>query len=586
MSTYIPVPPDPWVPTATDSETKLFPTETMDALSEEFASAAQGVAADAALPAAQKGAPSGVAPLDAGSRVPQPNLPAHLDPAELSATIADAIASSPSAGTGIQRTAIVDVNKLVPGPFTATTWETPDGTGVLVHPSVLYIPGGVGGYKWWAAITPYYGTDNQVENPCILVSTDGSTWEEAPGVTNPLIGPPASGYNSDVELVQHPDGRLLLFYREFAPPTPYERIRLFQSVDGVTWTGPTTVLTSNEATRRLMSPAVWFDANAGEWVMIAVDIIPSTKPITRFTASAPEGPWTLTGTVATPTLYSGHKPWHLEARMVSGQVIMLLQSATSDGGAGLLYWATSEDSGATFTFATQPSSWGQNYRSSFVPTETERGLVLDTFAGYAYDGTWIVKRSQIIGGTAPERHDTDLIRAASLRGTYIFADNFARVAASLGTSPTGHVWTSSAGTWKTNGRSAYLDAATNTRSYVELGVADCTVRMLVGTVSGQCWLILRLTDANNYVRVGWDGSGAFRFQTIESGSAVTTTNIAYPPVNGPVEVEVTMLGSLYKVKINGFELPDITNTFNQTATKIGIQSSNTTVRVLSLIAQP
>lgn len=42
--------------------------------------------ADAALPAAQKGAASGVAPLDAGSRVPEANLPANLAEAALSAT--------------------------------------------------------------------------------------------------------------------------------------------------------------------------------------------------------------------------------------------------------------------------------------------------------------------------------------------------------------------------------------------------------------------------------------------------------------------------------------------------------------------
>lgn len=32
MTDYIPVPPDPWVPTATNSGTKLFPAATMDAL--------------------------------------------------------------------------------------------------------------------------------------------------------------------------------------------------------------------------------------------------------------------------------------------------------------------------------------------------------------------------------------------------------------------------------------------------------------------------------------------------------------------------------------------------------------------------
>lgn len=51
-----------------------------------FASLAQGEKADAALPAAQKAAAGGVAPLDGGSRVPQVNLPEHLTPANLEGT--------------------------------------------------------------------------------------------------------------------------------------------------------------------------------------------------------------------------------------------------------------------------------------------------------------------------------------------------------------------------------------------------------------------------------------------------------------------------------------------------------------------
>ncbi|WP_426325716.1 hypothetical protein [Microbacterium sp. E-13] len=54
-----------------------------------FATAAQGVKADEALPAAQKGAASGVAPLDSGSRVPAANLPAHLTTTALGATYVD-----------------------------------------------------------------------------------------------------------------------------------------------------------------------------------------------------------------------------------------------------------------------------------------------------------------------------------------------------------------------------------------------------------------------------------------------------------------------------------------------------------------
>lgn len=66
----------------------------IDAVNTEVESVA-GVAS-AALPAAQKAAASGVAPLDAGSRVPQVNLPAHLTPDALNTAFADLRSVRPS----------------------------------------------------------------------------------------------------------------------------------------------------------------------------------------------------------------------------------------------------------------------------------------------------------------------------------------------------------------------------------------------------------------------------------------------------------------------------------------------------------
>jgi len=67
-----------------------------DELSATFATTAQGAKADAAIPATQKGAASGVAPLDGSSKVPVVNLPlqAIADSTELSATIGGFVAPS------------------------------------------------------------------------------------------------------------------------------------------------------------------------------------------------------------------------------------------------------------------------------------------------------------------------------------------------------------------------------------------------------------------------------------------------------------------------------------------------------------
>lgn len=62
MTGFIPVPPEPWVPTATDSETKLFPDATMDALDEHndgrYATTEQGEKADSAYQLPEAGVPA------------------------------------------------------------------------------------------------------------------------------------------------------------------------------------------------------------------------------------------------------------------------------------------------------------------------------------------------------------------------------------------------------------------------------------------------------------------------------------------------------------------------------------------------
>lgn len=79
------------------------------------------------VPSTEKGAPGGVAPLDAGSRVPQANLPAHLDPTALTASIAavKAWAKNPDL-------LVAGALTYVSGLLTSAAVEWPDGaTGTL-----------------------------------------------------------------------------------------------------------------------------------------------------------------------------------------------------------------------------------------------------------------------------------------------------------------------------------------------------------------------------------------------------------------------------------------------------------------------
>ncbi|UTT68791.1 polysaccharide deacetylase family protein [Arthrobacter sp. DNA4] len=334
------------------------------------------------IPASEKGAPLGVATLDENAKIPIAQLP------DLTATVATA---------GINRTGvelrITDLNRFRLGPTTPTTWTTPDGTGVAVHPSVRFFPNGFNGYQWWAASTPYFNSNNQVENPCIYVSEDGTNWVTPPGVANPLVQTPPNGYNSDTHLIQSPDGKLLLFYRDYSSTgTAAEKIALMESVDGITWTTPKEVMGYPDSVKRIMSPAVWWDGSNKNWVMVGVEILNQPRIIQRFTASSPYGPWTYDRDVTFDLAWgSGRSPWHIDAMMIGTQVLMVIQDATLNSGGGDVYLALSEDGGKTFKRATNAIATQNRYRSCVLPKLTEAGLALDLWLG-TVGGTWTINR--------------------------------------------------------------------------------------------------------------------------------------------------------------------------------------------------
>ena len=87
-----------------------------------------------------------------------------------------------------------------------------DGSNQTTHPSVLYFPDGFQGYEYWMAMTPYPFNNGGYEDPSVLVSRDGRSWQEPAGVTNPLVPRPAVGHNCDVELCYEPKLKELRLY--------------------------------------------------------------------------------------------------------------------------------------------------------------------------------------------------------------------------------------------------------------------------------------------------------------------------------------------------------------------------------------
>ena len=147
---------------------------------------------------------------------------------------------------------------------------TYDGSGVAVHPDVVYFEKAWHGYKYWLVFTPYPGGHayhgNPYENPCILAGNNGSDWEVPPGLANPLVAappgacptreippPPTSApgrfsHNCDPDMVYNDDtDELWVYYLEGIESLGDEAtatLKLLTSKNGMEWSEPQALMRS------------------------------------------------------------------------------------------------------------------------------------------------------------------------------------------------------------------------------------------------------------------------------------------------------------------------------------------------------
>ena len=155
--------------------------------------------------------------------------------------------------------------------------NTPCGSNEPYHPSVVYIPDGFNGYKFWMVQTPYpimfegeaYGRE-PYEDPCIHCSNDGIDWYIPSGLTNPIDD--GTGYFSDGHLVYRKDIKQLeCWYRQTTNGTTY--IYRKTSQDGVVWSDRDLILDINTSSldNMVRSQAVIWDNTDKVYKMWWVD---------------------------------------------------------------------------------------------------------------------------------------------------------------------------------------------------------------------------------------------------------------------------------------------------------------------------
>jgi hypothetical protein len=385
---------------------------------------------------------------------------------------------------------------------------------------------------------------------------------------------------------------LYCFYREYQPANTgsEERICYRRSSDGATWGSEVVSLSNNQSVRRLVSPAINWDGV--QWVMYAVDIVPATYTVVRLTAASLGGPWT-TPQACSATSPAGYQLWHLDAKFVQNQWVLLLNY--SIGTAGLLYLHTSKD-GTVFTRAAEGviplagSFHCQQYRSCLIPKTVAGKTAFDM----VYTGTSSTNH-YLLGVTEIVQYDYDAYvaepqRSPAAAAPYVIGDSFDRADGSLGNATSGQAWVTGVGLPVVASNKAAASTAVNTRAYVESGKADgyVEIEMTHTGAATQSWLVFRLSDGNNYWRVGFNG-GDLKMEKVVAGAVTTiTTGLSvWVFYDSPAAIRVGVLlnGNSIAIRINGKSAYYATDSFNNTATKVGFQTQNTATRFDNLFVR-
>jgi len=475
--------------------------------------------------------------------------------------------------------------------YTLASVPSPYSPGHVLHPSVLYFKDGKRGYKYWMAYTPYPDSDSTYENPCIAVSDDGISWAWPTGVTNPLFAKPArsGSYNSDTELYwDQAGGQFVLLWRSIGEVANTDvDLWISTSSEGINWAPRTNIWHGEANVSDLASPSIWYNSTSSKWEILGHNVgTGGTGALSKTTSSNLLQGWDSALTALTAVPPTGRKWWHSQfKRIADGSVVGIVQDNNGTvGSSGNLYSAFSPD-GVTFSYslldAFDAVRW---YRPSFViRDDVVRGEFYVEFFGSKLTTSGIYRKLMRLekgrDSLPVTSRNTQLVGASLALSPTLIADTFNRTddATGLGTSTSGHSWTTVAGPTNVlgiSGNKCYNVTTGNCKSTRDLGVADYLLRARFDTKSVEMYLMCRYVDSSNYLRIGvTSSSGQLKLERI-TGGAATTTALGITPANGD-EVVVRCCGAQITIWLNETLVTTLFEMQGVTATVVGIQMAGT-----------
>ncbi|MGV0362962.1 hypothetical protein ACUY2X_12895 [Corynebacterium minutissimum] len=278
---------------------------------------------------------------------------------------------------------------------------THEGSGQATHPSVLYFENRWNGWKYWMAMTPYPASDEGAEDPNVVVSNDGWTWQVPDGLTNPIddqLGKP-NPHNSDTQLIMAPSGEMYLTWRMVDRPNgKTNRIFLVKSTDGVHWSDKEEIWSGEP---QFMSQAlIWTGEN---WRLYGVANGGGVPNRVVFYESSDLKTWSAPTTVKfEPGLASGQRLWHIDVQLYDGEYIGLVHIIPGTVKQGNLYLLRSKD-GVTWKRSDTPiisheeSGYPNLYKSALVPHGSDDDLTFELYYSGFSEGRadWRINRTVV-----------------------------------------------------------------------------------------------------------------------------------------------------------------------------------------------
>lgn len=471
-----------------------------------------------------------------------------------------------------------------------STNTTKGSRNEIVHPSIQFFPNGWKGYKYWLAYTPFDGMVDDWENPSMAVSNDNITWITPPGLTNPIIPQPDDGFNADPCIFMSPDEKTMYMVYKYDSGT-YRSLWMTHSYDGVTWNTPVEIMSNDTDNHEFISPAVLWDGTQYVMWTVKSNTSPTLHDLYLRTADDPYGPWANPIT-CTYTLPSGVSVWHLDIRQMGSQYHALI--CAKNGINNEAYFGTSDDK-TTWVFGNTPLNLltmvgSSIYKHTMFPMITHEGLKYGVWCGSS-DQNYIHYAELNFNKTKLKRSlDMTILEGLNGIGDTIFVDRFNRTDTDAGigapdqTPDTGVDWAREMGVnMGIASNKAYLVSATNSNWYVDLKVANFYVEVTIDVLGTSGYLLFRFTDNNNHWRYGYlTGGGLILTKKVSS-----VNSLYYLPAKCRAgdRLGVYAKGDNIHCYLNEKRIYTMTSTALNTATKVGLNTSNVTTRFDNFIAK-